>query len=200
MARTTVMVHPRGMAVNWHDELIDQLDLYWKRMFRPRLDGLTDEEYFWEPVPGCWSVRPQAQGKVIRDFAYPPPEPAPVTTIAWRLCHIAGDCFEMRASNHFGDGSYRMDRTEWPITAADALAYLDTQYTAWRAGIESMDTEQLGRPVGEAEGPYAERTYATLILHINRELMHHGAEICLLRDLYRASGGASLGTAGTIGG
>ena len=29
---------------------------------------------------------------------------------------------------------------------------------------------------------------AELIVHINREVMHHGAEICLLRDLYRAAG------------
>jgi hypothetical protein len=27
---------------------------------------------------------------------------------------------------------------------------------------------------------------ATLMLHVNREVMHHGAEICLLRDLHRA--------------
>jgi hypothetical protein len=27
---------------------------------------------------------------------------------------------------------------------------------------------------------------AALIVHVNRETMHHGAEICLLRDLYRA--------------
>jgi hypothetical protein len=26
---------------------------------------------------------------------------------------------------------------------------------------------------------------ATLVLHINRETIHHGAEISLLRDLYR---------------
>jgi len=26
---------------------------------------------------------------------------------------------------------------------------------------------------------------AALVLHINRETIHHGAEICLLRDLYR---------------
>jgi len=26
---------------------------------------------------------------------------------------------------------------------------------------------------------------ATLVMHINRELIHHGAEVCLLRDLYR---------------
>jgi hypothetical protein len=26
---------------------------------------------------------------------------------------------------------------------------------------------------------------ASLVLHINREALHHGAEIALLRDLYR---------------
>jgi hypothetical protein len=29
---------------------------------------------------------------------------------------------------------------------------------------------------------------AELVAHINREVMHHGAEIALLRDLYRATG------------
>jgi hypothetical protein len=29
---------------------------------------------------------------------------------------------------------------------------------------------------------------AGLTLHINREVMHHGGEIGLLRDLYRATG------------
>jgi hypothetical protein len=27
---------------------------------------------------------------------------------------------------------------------------------------------------------------ATLVLHINREVFHHAAEVALLRDLYRA--------------
>jgi hypothetical protein len=27
---------------------------------------------------------------------------------------------------------------------------------------------------------------AALVLHINREVLHHGAEIALLRDLYRS--------------
>jgi hypothetical protein len=26
---------------------------------------------------------------------------------------------------------------------------------------------------------------AALVLHVNREVLHHGAEIALLRDLYR---------------
>jgi hypothetical protein len=41
-------------------------------------------------------------------------------------------------------------------------------------------------PVGEAEGEYAALPYAALVLHINREAIHHMAEVALLRDLYRA--------------
>jgi hypothetical protein len=31
-----------------------------------------------------------------------------------------------------------------------------------------------------------------IVLHVNRELIHHGAEISLLRDLYRWQDGAVL--------
>ena len=44
----------------------------------------------------------------------------------------------------------------------------------------------LARPCGPAEGPYADYPMAALVLHINREVIHHGAEVALLRDLYRA--------------
>ena len=62
---------------------------------------------------------------------------------------------------------------------------MDAAYDAWSAGVERLGEEGLARPVGEHEGPWAESPYADLVLHINRELIHHGAEICLLRDLYR---------------
>lgn len=32
---------------------------------------------------------------------------------------------------------------------------------------------------------------ADLVLHSNLAITHHGAEICLLRDLYRATGATS---------
>ncbi|MDV7268912.1 DinB family protein, partial [Rhodococcus oxybenzonivorans] len=35
-----------------------------------------------------------------------------------------------------------------------------------------------------SEGPFADRSMAALVLHVNREVIHHGAEIALLRDLY----------------
>lgn len=46
----------------WNLLLRDQLSWHWTRQLRGRLDGLTDDEYFWEPAPGCWSVRPRGTG------------------------------------------------------------------------------------------------------------------------------------------
>lgn len=40
-------------------QLADQLDSHWRAQLRPRLDGLSDDEYFWQPVPGCWTVHPR---------------------------------------------------------------------------------------------------------------------------------------------
>ena len=51
-------------------------------------------------------------------------------------------------------------------------------------GCAALATSGLAEPCGPAEGPCAEAPAAALVLHINRELIHHGAEIALLRDLY----------------
>ncbi|MEV6233644.1 DinB family protein [Saccharopolyspora shandongensis] len=176
--------------MDWRAEVLDQLDFYWT-MWRPGLDGLTDEEYFWEPVAECWSLRQVDDGWAM-DFGYPEPVPSPFTTIAWRLGHISGHVFAMRASNHFGDASYRMDDHDYPGTAAAALSYLDEQKALWRNGIGALDVEGWEKSVGPAEGPFADRSYVALALHLNRELFHHGAEVSLLRDLYRASAGRSF--------
>ena len=44
-------------TLDWTDQLVDQLDLHWRTQLRPRLDGLTDDEYFWEAAQPAWSVR-----------------------------------------------------------------------------------------------------------------------------------------------
>ncbi|WP_433469226.1 hypothetical protein [Spirillospora sp. CA-128828] len=75
--------------------MAEQLDWHWRHQLRPWLDGLTDDEYFWEPAP-----------------------------------------------------------------------------------------DDLARPSGPAEAPYEDFPLGALALHINREVIHHGAEIALLRDLY----------------
>ncbi|WP_327111561.1 DinB family protein [Streptomyces sp. NBC_01341] len=51
--------------------LLDQFDKA-REMARVRLTGLGDEEYLWEPVAGCWSVR--RRGEAVTPRAYGPGE------------------------------------------------------------------------------------------------------------------------------
>jgi hypothetical protein len=175
--------------------LLDQLTFHWTTHLRPRLAGLTDHEYFWEPVPGCWSLRPRGEGaapilagggELVVEFAHPAPDPPPVTTIAWRLVHLTAGVFGIRNAAHFGGPPIDFFTTHHPATAAAALARLDEAYDRWVTGVETLGDAGLDRAVGAAEGPYAAHPYATLVLHIHREVIHHGAEILLLRDLYRS--------------
>lgn len=162
------------------DLLADQLDFHWSHQLRPRLDGLSDDEYFWQPVSDCWTVHPD--GGV--DFSYPEPTPTPLTTIAWRLAHVIIGVFAMRNHSHFGGPAADYESWTYATDAATALAQLDTEYQRWTAGVRALSDDDLNRPCGPAEGPYADEPMSVLVLHINREVIHHGAEIALLRDLY----------------
>jgi len=51
-------------------------------------------------------------------------------------------------------------------------------------GVRSLAAAALATPCGPAEGQYAEYPLAALVLHINREVIHHGAEIACVRDFY----------------
>jgi hypothetical protein len=177
----------------WNPLLREQLTWHWTNQLRERLDGLTDDEYFWEPAPGCWSVRPRGtgtapvqagSGAMTIDFAMPVPDPPPFTTIAWRLGHVIVGVLAVRNAAHFGRAPTDYQSFEYASTAADALAQLDTEYATWLAGVESLGETGLARRCGAAEAPYAELPMAALVLHINRELIHHLAEVCLLRDLH----------------
>ena len=187
----TIPAPPQGIKA----ALLDQLTFHWDHHLRPKLEGLTDDEYFWEPVAGCWSVRPRAEasapivggsGDYVSEFAFPEPDPAPVTTIAWRLVHVIVGVFGQRNASHFGGPPIDYMTYEHPSTAAAALADLDAVYERWVAGVDGLGADDLDRPVGEAEGPYAAYPFSALVLHIHREAVHHGAEILLLRDLYRS--------------
>ena len=185
------------MRVDWGRLLVGQLEFYWDVHLRPRLDGLSDEEYFWEPVEGCWSLRRAPDGGWRLDGGRPEPSPPPVTTIAWRLVHVGATCLANRASAFFGGADVpagadmfdpRLVPADLPGGADAAVAFLERSYRRWHDGIAALDEEGLGRPLGPRGGPYAEDPMAELVAHINREVMHHGAEIALLRDLYRATG------------
>jgi hypothetical protein len=179
---------------DWTHLLADQLDWWWRVHLRPRMDGLTDEEYHWEPVPGMWGVRPRGtstapvaagSGEFTVDFAFPEPSPPPATTIAWRMAHLIIGVFGMRAASHFGGPAVDYQTYDYPGDAATGLERLDACYALWMNGVRALGPEDLMRPIGPAEGPYAKEPMAALVVHINREALHHGAEIALLRDLYR---------------
>ncbi len=159
--------------------LVDQLDWHWRHQLRPRLDGLADDEYFWAPVPECWTIHP---GGSI-DFTYPQPDPPPFTTIAWRLAHVIVGVLAVRTHSHFDGPS--ADYQSWPYAedAKTALRQLDEAYAGWISGLQTVTEDDLYRPCGPAEGPYATEPFCVLILHINREMIHHGAEIACIRDL-----------------
>jgi hypothetical protein len=183
------------MDFDWAPHLAEQLSWHWEAQLRPRLAGLTDDEYFWEPVPGCWSLRRDpATGGVDEagqdqpghwtiDWSFPPPDPVPVTTIAWRLTHLIVGVFGMRAASHFGGPPISYDTHRYAGTAAEALRQLDETYRAWMNGVRGLTAERLTAPTGPAE-PFPDAPFADLVLHIHREAIHHGAEVALLRDLY----------------
>lgn len=179
--------------IPWNAQLSEQLEWHWSTHLRPRLEGMTDAEYFWEPVEGAWSVRPAGEGSAPLqvgtgayrcDFALPEPDPAPVTTIAWRLAHLVVGIFGERAHSHFDGPEITYPGFAYAGSADEALAQLDAGYDRWTRGVRALGEDGLRRACGPAEGPFADHPLSELVLHLNREVIHHGAEIALFRDLH----------------
>ena len=150
------------MAVDWNAEVLDQVQTHWHEQLRPRLEGLTDEELVWEPATG-------------------------VTTIAWRLGHLVEGLESMNADCFGGPPA---DASDHPGTAATALARFDDAYAAWVTGVRALGEAGLVEPQGDRSPPaFAQAPVVRVVLYTSVELIHHGAEICLLRDLYPGSAG-----------
>jgi hypothetical protein len=156
----------------------------WERLDR-RLAGLSDDEYFWEPVASAWTVR-SGSGGWTADWSDAEPDPAPVTTIAWRIWHIASDCLASYLSRSPEGRPLALTGTQWHGDTGTALRDLRTAATAFRRMAVTAGEDGIWQPLGPTWGPYAEDTWADLVVHALDELAHHGAEIALLRDLYRA--------------
>jgi hypothetical protein len=178
------------MAGTRTPDLIDLSNEVWSRLWS-RFEGLTDEEYLWEPAPGCWSIRRRDDGRWTEEFTLPPPEPAPFTTIAWRMWHLIDMYGENRAPTFLGVQPYGTpvgcDDPDGrpPTAAAPALALLDLAHARWDAHLAQVDDDLLGEPIGPIGGHFARHTKGAFVLHMLDEFIHHGAEISLLRDLWR---------------
>ncbi|MEV0923013.1 hypothetical protein AB0I31_14125 [Brachybacterium paraconglomeratum] len=94
---------PRGRDGDLPTRLVDQIEFHMREQVRPRLEGLTDEGDLYDPIGDgdTWAVHPRApeggtaptsiqggSGEMVIDFEFPEPDPAPFTTIAWRLGHV----------------------------------------------------------------------------------------------------------------
>jgi hypothetical protein len=188
-----VTVYRPGMGIDWNAEVVDQLESHWQHQLRPRLDGLTDGEYFWQPVPGCWTISrrggssapvSRGAGEYTMDYAEPPHDREPVTTIAWRLAHLI-DGFGPPAAPHFGDKPADHPAAGYPGTAEGALRQLDDGYEAWIRDVRGLGASGLARPQGALSPPqFADVPMVRLVLYTHLEVIHHGAEVGLLRDLY----------------
>lgn len=177
--------------LEWGDLLASQLTWHWEAQARPRLAGLTDDEYFFEPVAQCWSVRPAGAaararlvgtGPMRMEFDLAPPDPPPVTTIAWRLGHLIVGVFGDRNARYFAGPPIDVRSYAYPAGAAAALAALDDGYARWITGIATLGPSELAANCREPG--FESDSMAALILHIHREAIHHLAEIALLRDLW----------------
>ena len=160
---------------------------------------LTDEEYLWEPVPDCWSVRPDAAGGFRAEWELTPLlGDGPFTTIAARMWHLGARPWtrpelsrDLVLGWHFG-ASYAppgRDHHDACGTAADAVSSLHEDNDRWLRHFSALTEDELVTPIGAIAGPYAESSYVGLIGHLTNEYVHHAAEVRLLRHLYRAGGG-----------
>ena len=158
---------------------------------------LTDAEYLWEPVAACWSVRRRVDGpgagakKLIgagewgRDAAPESPWPPPFTTIAWRLDHVS-EMLLGRASHLGGDRTFDRSAYRSRGDAAGAIEVFRQAAAEWRRALLSVDESDYDR-TGLSSYPYGsdpDETFASMVWWQNQEIVHHGAEIALLRDLY----------------
>ena len=175
--------------------LLDQHDSS-REFSQARLEGLSDEEYLWEPAPGAWSIRRRDEastpkafglGEWVLDRDSPDPDPAPVTTIAWRLGHLHSG-FAGRWEWTFGQRRQPVETlVDFSPSAAVALERFWALMDRWRDSIAAMTPEQLDRP-GFGQYPYGldpELPFIAIVWWTNREFIHHMAEIALLRDLWR---------------
>ena len=163
---------------------------------RNRLAGLSDDEYFWEPVAHCWSVRrpeqirsgnPVGGGDWLIDQERPEPDPPPLTTIAWRMNHLAVG-LTMRTDYTTGSRAMQWQDYHPAGTAEDGTAALTEAFAGWRLALTSMSDTELDQ-VGRSSFPWGwdpRLPFLDIVYWVNQELISHGAEIALLRDLYRA--------------
>ena len=98
------------------------------------LSGISDQEFFWEPVSNCWRIYQAEDGRWSYDYQIPHPEPSPLTTIGWRLVHI-GSCKIIYYEYAFGPAKQTFPELVIPHTAAEAVQWLEQGHSLLKAEL-----------------------------------------------------------------
>ena len=146
---------------------------------------MSQVEFDWEPSPGAWSVRATPDGPQVERIE-PDPDPPPITTIGWRMWHIAIECLDGYAGMVFGSTATDLEDRAFTLDVTEAVDITARAAASFRAGLVAQGPDWLFDKLGPAYGLYADSTFLGLMLHVIDELVHHAAEVALLRDLYRA--------------
>jgi hypothetical protein len=147
-----------------------------------RLEGLTDEEFFWQPASGCWTIFEAAHGRWTYDYAEPEPDPAPPTSIGWQVVHLA-TCKVMYHEWAYGAARLTWPELDIPHDAAGTLALLARGQELLRGDLAGLSDAQLdeSRLTNWGERWPAWRIFLSMADHDSL----HGGAIGQLRDLYR---------------
>ena len=176
------------MTRNVKDAVLTLNDYVIDRLTR-RLEGMPDEELHWSPAAESWDIRRSASGRwVIDGDGGGPPwsgsGPPPLTTIAWRVGHLALS-FIGFGGQLFRDFDPAVSDVDFPGSAGEVVPWLETTYrTTWRDPLALRGEAAWWEPIGSRFGPYANDSVTDLALHVIDEVVHHGAEAALIRDLF----------------
>ncbi|MET3975145.1 DinB family protein [Cellulosimicrobium sp. BE325] len=173
-----------------------QLGFSWLEL-SDRLATLTQAELEWEPGPDALRVvrrgaerapRTLGAGEWVMEWPEGPDSPQP-RTVAWLVAHLTEAFFE-RWEWTFGPHERRRDAVTFSGEVGPAVAGLRREVDRWRAGVDGLpDDGAFAVGLSQATEIDAQAPFAHLVAHMNRELVHHGAEIMVLQDLHRAAHG-----------
>lgn len=174
------------------DQLVDAIELS-----RARIDGITTDELMWEPHPGMWSIRhrsdaasPDAYGPgdylLERDHDLDPFTGGPLSTAAWRVGHLVS-MFAGRYHWTFGERTTHPDALVDFTTGTDLVDRLWAETDRWVDAVEQLQPRHLDQVGFGAypDGLDPHLPFITIVRWMNREAIHHLAEVALIRDLYR---------------
>lgn len=153
--------------------------------FRARVVGLDDEEYRWEPAAGCLTVRAGETGSFVTGG---PSSTGPLATVAWRICHIGDFLRHERNWRWLGREPEHSDQDiRHPMTAAGGVACVEASWAMWQRLASSLTPAEMWEPIGAVGGPYGDSERLGFVIHIMDELIHHVAEVGVMRDPYAAT-------------